>query len=243
MITFIKTKLSWIFKSFSNATASAANERWNFSFSRNAKGSSLALVNDFCHQAGGSFPDHLWKRYLRIAVASAVTLVFQNDLKIKLWMNQIKVSSLLTKIVIKENIRNLQQKTWLQPWTVVDSFTPAFKAFPPAFKAFATASKGFTSDQSFCTFFQSFFTCFQSFYICFKSLCTCFQSFSNCFQWFFTCFQSVCTCFKSLCTCFQSFSNCFQSFLTCFQSFYTCFQSLCTFFQSFCTWFQSFWLG
>ncbi len=51
VITFIKTKLSWIFKSFNNATApatasdttdttataNAANKTWNFkSFSRNA---------------------------------------------------------------------------------------------------------------------------------------------------------------------------------------------------------------
>ncbi len=61
-----KTKLSWIFKSFSDATdttyatARAAYKAWAYKpSSRNAKENSrgsLALLNDCCHRAGVCFP-------------------------------------------------------------------------------------------------------------------------------------------------------------------------------------------
>ncbi len=78
--------LSWIFKSFSDATAtaSAANKIWIFkSFPRNAKEhtrGSLALLNDWCHRASGSVPSvSQTQNDLKIQLSISIKVYYQKD--------------------------------------------------------------------------------------------------------------------------------------------------------------------
>ncbi len=78
---------SWIFKSFTDATAIAFSKTWIFySFSRNAQGNtrgSLVLLNDCCHRAGGCFSS-ISKTIYALKIQLRITLILYVGLSVML---------------------------------------------------------------------------------------------------------------------------------------------------------------